>query len=143
MADLPPITFGPASPASTPAAELDPADRVSATIECDRFPFDKAQALVSAFQAIWPGVWRVRRHDMLIVLTRYTKAAPPRHSCRAAEHSRGGLPAIDHCEEDTLGRFWVMGDEYSNQVPFCPFCGDEAPVGPGEPNHFAAPEKDR
>lgn len=50
------------------------------------------------------------------------------HKCsRRLPHSAWG-PAIEQCESDEQGRFWVDNFEYASQVNYCPFCGAKAPV---------------
>ena len=36
--------------------------------------------------------------------------------------------AIECCEENEKGEFWVDNGEYSSRVNFCPYCGTKAPA---------------
>jgi len=52
-----------------------------------------------------------------------------KHSCEpnyVLESGSYGCAAT-YCYEDEDGKFWIDNDEYSNTVPFCPFCGEESP----------------
>lgn len=60
-----------------------------------------------------------------------------RHECRR----RGGKyrmrgHAIDDCDEDARGFFWVWNDEYASPVNYCPFCGMKAPRPASETKFF-------
>lgn len=49
------------------------------------------------------------------------------HECEiSSPHGSYGC-AVDYCQEDEQGRFWVGNGEYSSQVKFCPECGIQAP----------------
>ena len=58
-----------------------------------------------------------------------TKSAA-RHCCAGTLPHDGYGTAIDGCEEDLKGRFWVGNGEYGSQVFFCPYCGAKAPSPP-------------
>ena len=46
--------------------------------------------------------------------------------------------AVLWCAEDDDGHFWAENGEYSNQVNFCPFCGEKAPTPAVEEERIAA-----
>lgn len=50
------------------------------------------------------------------------------HHCwlRSAEQGYGS--AMDDCESERDGTFWVSNGEYASQVNFCPVCGAKAPT---------------
>lgn len=52
------------------------------------------------------------------------------HSCEPQyklNHGSYGC-AVTWCAEKDNGEFWAGNDEYCNNVPFCPFCGQASPV---------------
>jgi hypothetical protein len=48
-----------------------------------------------------------------------------RHRCF---QPAGYCEAIDGCDENDRGEFWVGNGEYSSRVNFCPVCGAKAPA---------------
>lgn len=49
------------------------------------------------------------------------------HNCESYFLEKSYGIAIYYCIEDLKGHFWVGNKEYTNQVNFCPFCGQKAP----------------
>lgn len=50
------------------------------------------------------------------------------HKCEYGLPSDAHGGAIDTCEENDDGEFWVSNGEYASQVDYCPFCGIKAPT---------------
>lgn len=59
------------------------------------------------------------------------------HACRFDMPSAGYGGAINECDEDPCGHFWVSNGEYSSQVAYCPSCGAKVPTAPGRPCEWA------
>jgi hypothetical protein len=57
----------------------------------------------------------------------YQKPIGTTHLCVPNSPDGAYGPAIDECNEDDEGRFWVGNGEYESQVNYCPVCGMKAP----------------
>lgn len=51
------------------------------------------------------------------------------HKCDMSSYPFNGYGcAVEICEENELGEFWVMNSEYATQVNYCPACGEKATI---------------